>query len=656
FYCPDGGDFYICFGSWLNFIGCCASDPCTNGPGVCPDEHLRTTTYNATALRDISSIFWKCFSGTASTKTFSCRNSKPAARFRLRSTYVPVLSQTSSADTASESKDYIPASDGQWSEKALGLRWFWNIILTLIPFCFLGLAIVALHLDGQQRSDYGEKAMEMTRLGPTVFPIVFAAIASRFYKCLARWCLEKKDGITLASLEQIFGSQSLAAAFERLFSIRTRNLLGLTLLLTWMMSPIGGQSASRVLFIGDSATTANTTIYYLHPSYQRSRYLSWATAASERANIVALYTANLFSSLEQQRSVRDPWNLPKIPQWSRSAAIGEMYDINETALTRGDEYYSSLLGIRLQGLDLEGPVVSYDFSIVTSYVDFQCAHVGYLDDSDDAILSNKDQMLKVRDAGSDTEHFAVNITMPESWDEWTNLRNPPPLHMLYMSRINQTVSLANCTMQLIVLETNMRCGPRPSTTSCSARRQRRINGPPAANRLPYSMLKNPASLQKAFSLWPEALGVLGWEGSSLTPTDNYIISDYRYGPIQMNSDKWPTVYSRRLTTVFNTFWETTLNPRHSNVTFETLPQMNDLRIEDLDNFWNSTVGTVARSRKILAILGLLLQGFVRGPDVLGFASTMTRDNPYVLLPPGGSRLDGPERARRLGDLRLQLAD
>lgn len=41
FKCSAGGDFYICYGAWFQFIGCCTSDPCADGLGICPDGHLR---------------------------------------------------------------------------------------------------------------------------------------------------------------------------------------------------------------------------------------------------------------------------------------------------------------------------------------------------------------------------------------------------------------------------------------------------------------------------------------------------------------------------------------------------------------------------------------------------------------------------------------
>lgn len=54
--------------------------------------------------------------------------------------------------------------------------------------------------------------------------------------------------------------------------------------------------------------------------------------------------------------------------------------------------------------------------------------------------------------------------------------------------------------------------------------------------------------------------------------------------------------------------------------------------------------------------GALLELFIQGPDILGFASTLTRENPYVDIAPGGTALDGPARARKLGNLRVHLVD
>jgi hypothetical protein len=44
------------------------------------------------------------------------------------------------------------------------------------------------------------------------------------------------------------------------------------------------------------------------------------------------------------------------------------------------------------------------------------------------------------------------------------------------------------------------------------------------------------------------------------------------------------------------------------------------------------------------------------PDIFGYVSSMTRDNPHLNLPDGGSTMSGSERARALKNLRVKIAD
>lgn len=57
-----------------------------------------------------------------------------------------------------------------------------------------------------------------------------------------------------------------------------------------------------------------------------------------------------------------------------------------------------------------------------------------------------------------------------------------------------------------------------------------------------------------------------------------------------------------------------------------------------------------------AIAGLILKYTATAPDILGYISTMTMDNPHISVPPEGNTLDGMERARYLQKVKVQLAD
>lgn len=75
-----------------------------------------------------------------------------------------------------------------------------------------------------------------------------------------------------------------------------------------------------------------------------------------------------------------------------------------------------------------------------------------------------------------------------------------------------------------------------------------------------------------------------------------------------------------------------------------------------DKVWTAIHLTTTFTLLILAGLGMAFRLLIRGPDVVGFVSSMTRDNPYIPLLDCGSAMPGPQRAKWLKDMRVQLAD
>ncbi|KAK8168858.1 hypothetical protein BKA80DRAFT_308518 [Phyllosticta citrichinensis] len=59
---------------------------------------------------------------------------------------------------------------------------------------------------------------------------------------------------------------------------------------------------------------------------------------------------------------------------------------------------------------------------------------------------------------------------------------------------------------------------------------------------------------------------------------------------------------------------------------------------------------------LCALVAVVLQSRIRAPDILGSMSTLTRDSPYVTAPPGGSGLEGSERARLLKNMWVRIQD
>lgn len=633
------------------------------------------------------------------------------------------------------------------SRLELVAAWTWDILLTILPALFVGefsrclrldvtpytdsesnaaLAIAAVRLDGQSVSDHGEQVVDLTRLSPTVYPILFAALASRFFKNLSRWRLEQRNGIALDTLEQIFGSQSLAGAFDRLLFVRTKVLIGIAILCIWAMSPIGGQSAVRLLSKGESPEVVVGSVYYANPLWQPGGH-RWSWVDDEIvAN--AFYTASLISTLAQRRSLMDLWGFPRIPQWPRDLGDDvldrQLGSRDWEALTDGDEYYCSLLGVPLQGFNLvpTNQTAEYEFMVQSVYYDINCTTASNNIGRDEihrlgATLDPKINLTKLHDTldgnvGTEggpsfvSDILPANVTevFPENTAEPHSLDSSPPAEMFYMTQdFNGQVSRPNpgynfslyrCDMLPIVTETYLICNTSAASTDCRATRQKRITSqfdagvehlltgrkspdPGLAERQitgdeDYRETERYQLLQS----WSLAEGSL-YPGVFST-TDKYLSG--QTNPVtQTGVIDWSVVsledISRRLTTVFNTYWWASLKPSvRAEMTLQSQPTtegttigfmtMNetDARVEThqevyiLSHFWAATLVVITACLQILALLGLVLRFLIRGPDVLGFASSFTRDNAHINMATGGSSLDGPERARALRGLRMHLAD
>lgn len=409
-----------------------------------------------------------------------------------------------------------------------------------------------------------------------------------------------------------------------------------------------------------------------------------------RGSVAALYSSSLLASFEQKRSPRDMWELPKIPQWKPDKKAGETYLVDQEALDNGTDYYASLLGIKVRGLDFSNGLTRYNFTVQTSYINLQCSLANDSIDISDVHFNNAAAV-----SVADQKAFGVvaDIKSPLPWTEWKGLDSPPPLQLRFFNKWSIldpddeptfVWSAINCTMQTIWIETELHCGPSPTATSCYAYQQRRVNNETSPYRLPRLMTKNHGALRQAISVWPQASGETVVNKPSAT--ENYIMGeihpfagqDFRNWTA-LDRELFPKKISQRLTTAFNTFWDATLNPvGHTNRRFRTLDDTSTAYEDDFNAqpFMNSTIGTMTVNHEvyrasqlwiailltatlflqILAILGLVLEVLIVGPEVLGYASSLTQDNPYVPLPTAGSGLDGPERSRVLRDLRLQLAD
>lgn len=54
--CPRGGDWYICQGTKVEFVGCCTINPCSDGSGSCPEGRLRPASFSSSKYSKIPAL------------------------------------------------------------------------------------------------------------------------------------------------------------------------------------------------------------------------------------------------------------------------------------------------------------------------------------------------------------------------------------------------------------------------------------------------------------------------------------------------------------------------------------------------------------------------------------------------------------------------
>ncbi|KAF1933564.1 uncharacterized protein M421DRAFT_200147 [Didymella exigua CBS 183.55] len=186
-------------------------------------------------------------------------------------------------------------------------------------------------------------------LGPTIYPLAFAAIGSRCLRNVAIYLAER--GTTLATLEKLLGSQSLVSAISTAFTLRSASLTSIGLLLLWALSPLGGQSSLRLLHEGNTTISEAGTIYYSdHAAPQ-----DLEEAATWFSIIPAILSASLASSAEAKALPVDLWSHPKVPRLDAienevlagDGSTGRWVTVN---MSDPAPIYTSLAGINVQGL------------------------------------------------------------------------------------------------------------------------------------------------------------------------------------------------------------------------------------------------------------------------------------------------------------------
>lgn len=161
------------------------------------------------------------------------------------------------------------------------------------------------------------------------------------------------------------------------FQFHSWNLLTLSLLALWALSPLGTQSLLRMSKLHHNLDLGTTRTTYFDSS-ARSQVVDWASSLTggpansilkARLRAIAGLYATLVSTPETIKlDTMDPWGNVKIP-FLRPATGDDWKDISQD-LTTDD--YSSLAGVPLSCVNYESKTT---FSLESSYIQLHCGNI-----------------------------------------------------------------------------------------------------------------------------------------------------------------------------------------------------------------------------------------------------------------------------------------
>ncbi|KAF2468548.1 uncharacterized protein BDR25DRAFT_335386 [Lindgomyces ingoldianus] len=528
-----------------------------------------------------------------------------------------------------------------------------DAILASAPIMFIALAIIAARLDGRDVSSYGLHLHQTLLLSPTIFPVIFAALMGRCFKYVGLYRAER--GISLGRLEQLVGCQSLFSALERQTALRSWSILGLLLTLIWLLSPLGGQSALRLLDQETKFVKSTVTINYLNPTSMGDSFLMGASALNTgRATFTSVFLAALLSSSKYQATPMDLWGNVKVPAYSSlNASSSDWKDIDYSH----NVTYASLIGIPVSGVQ-NGDTTS-NYSMKARQWDITCS-------------SNKEVSDSSANFGNATATWKLNYT------EGRCKSYPCKFNLKSIDRTSN-FTVAECQMTYQYLETRIGC----NGTSCQTNSMRKLDLLGDAYTQEADDFTRSNMITNGMSTLPtiDNHGVASVIARGSTNMEKWMYDPWDFiGATYDNVDLWklsPELLGERLTIIWNTFWQSTYattalggnlpknltslseNLGSPNLGFNaTQAALTTASTTIYKTNWRWFVALLVSSiiLQIAAYAGLILKYITLAPDIIGYASSLTLLNPYIPTPTGGTTLHGLERAALLHDLQIRIGD
>ncbi|RMJ14189.1 hypothetical protein CDV36_006143 [Fusarium kuroshium] len=419
--------------------------------------------------------------------------------------------------------------EGPWScNRLLGSLLDLTLATAALLFILFGGMIFMKHETSAAQGSTGKLLLDMSKYGPTVFPVLFAAIVGAALKTFATWRLQ--NGTRIGLIEQLVGSHTVAEAFFTQYRLKAVNILAIAILLLWCLSPLGSQAALRAISTNQVFlnSTGNLTVL---DTFSEFRFLtSSGVLASAMRMLVPPAIASMLAARVLQGRNQDLWGnirLPLIERLTDNVSNTSWIDVSNVK----ELDYSSLVGVPVLSLPSEG---NHTFTFSASYVNPECTTVKVnpkYDFNTDLPDFNSSDRSNCRWTTVQPEvTLRVSLSQPcengidELYDKYHEGKDRPARVFLWESRTFTAKghSYAECHLYTTYVDVKMHC----QGVSCSPISVRRSPKPPRhANWTVLDMMANfqqPEGFMTIFaSMFPDSNNSGGQ-----TPTVMYLVEPF----------------------------------------------------------------------------------------------------------------------------------
>lgn len=577
----------------------------------------------------------------------------------------------------------------------------------------VGLVIVAWNKDKDKTDDRIDTVSDLTTVllefngqMVTAFTIIFVTIVSTLVKRYALWKAQK--GAYISELEQLQGSVSMPSTFKLIWSLRAYSATSVGLVAIWCFYYLGSQASQREYKFATSAGFKKLPMGVpgpKMPSIFSSNLREVPTISTGDVNVAYIIADKKYSDAKVGKlpGTDSDGNalLPRLKQIispppdyhfnTASFALDDegWYDVSTASEVRDVTAYSAKAGAKPIVWDEVSAGFNYtgwgqllgDFTFNTSYLDIDCsaAAIYAYEDFPKGTLPTQAvslNMSRPRDppvldaAGHPLREF-------ELWNRWlANTNNETDAYGDLLGVSFNGSSLVRCNVTTVDVEAQINCKEQGCTTQ-------KVRYPGGKSLLESSSHSTPFDDDEfAAKFFNSTILISGPQTSLGALTD---VGWVLYTSLEQTYDGTPDSIEYRfqsmvnwwnieLGLLFNTYY--ILSQAEGVTGYAGVPKMDVIKATGSDaGFVRSTLDGAVYSPHYaiywpwivvdfvscsILLIAALASAWLRyqtlAPDIFGYVSSLTRDNPNVDLPNTGTTLGGIERALMLKKIKVKIGD